>query len=180
MTEEIKEQLTATAQRFILANTDECVTHNMLDQGRYGSLKFREDGKRKCVRTHRFVYSVYHNIDLVAGDVIMHTCDNPACANPKHLVLGTHATNCADKVAKGRQATGKGHGRYRTGRFTKEMLLIKVHPDDRSNRSISRERLPFVREAIKNRGDKTLKAVAEELGIKYYVIRDLNQGKLYK
>jgi hypothetical protein len=27
--------------------------------------------------------------------------------NPHHLVLGTHKTNCADKVAKGRQAKGE-------------------------------------------------------------------------
>lgn len=180
MTEEIKECLTANNQRFILANTDECITHNMRDQGRYGNLHFRENGKRKRVSTHRFVYSVYYNIDLVAGDVIMHTCDNPACANPKHLVLGTHATNCADMMAKGRQAKGEGHGRYRTGQFTKEMLLIKTPYDECSNRTITQERLPAIKEAIKNRGSKTLKAVAIELGVKYYVLLPISRGESYK
>ena len=33
---------------------------------------------------------------------LLHSCDNPCCCNPKHLRVGTHADNMADKSIKGR------------------------------------------------------------------------------
>ncbi|AYB69857.1 HNH endonuclease [Mycobacterium phage LittleLaf] len=45
-----------------------------------------------------------------AGHVIRHTCDTPLCRKPSHLISGTHADNVADKIERGREARGSGHG----------------------------------------------------------------------
>jgi hypothetical protein len=37
----------------------------------------------------------------------MHSCDNPACVNVRHLSEGSHTLNQQDKVSKGRQAKGR-------------------------------------------------------------------------
>lgn len=58
----------------------------------------------KSILHHRWIYMEAHGLAEpdIKRKVVMHTCDNPACINPEHLVLGTQADNMADKTAKGR------------------------------------------------------------------------------
>jgi hypothetical protein len=42
------------------------------------------------------------NGPIPQGMIVMHTCDNPPCCNPKHLKLGTQAENVRDRIEKGR------------------------------------------------------------------------------
>lgn len=55
----------------------------------------------KCESAHRIIYKI-HNKEILENMVVMHTCDNPSCCNPKHLVLGTQNDNIQDMISKGR------------------------------------------------------------------------------
>lgn len=58
---------------------------------------------------HRFSYQLFWGA-IPDGMVVRHVCDNPPCANPFHLMLGTPAANSGDMVASERQARGERHG----------------------------------------------------------------------
>jgi hypothetical protein len=49
----------------------------------------------------RLMWRLVHGTDPV-GQLILHTCDNPGCCNPKHLFIGTDDDNNLDKEMKGR------------------------------------------------------------------------------
>lgn len=68
----------------------------------------RHEGK--VVRSHRLAYAQAHGLQLsdLNGVIVRHACDNRACINPAHLVLGTQADNMHDMAARGRNRQPKG------------------------------------------------------------------------
>lgn len=44
--------------------------------------------------------------------VARHSCDNPPCCNPAHILPGTYTDNSADMIARGRSATGARNGTH--------------------------------------------------------------------
>ena len=58
----------------------------------------------KALKAHRLSYQLFKG-ELIAGKVIMHTCDNSLCVNPNHLEQGTQADNLMDCRTKGRRPT---------------------------------------------------------------------------
>lgn len=54
------------------------------------------------------------------GLCVRHTCDNPVCCNPQHLILGTNQENTADRVARNRSARGERHG---SARLTESQVI---------------------------------------------------------
>lgn len=62
----------------------------------------------KAVRAHRYSYE-HFNGPIPKGLIVMHTCDNPPCVNPKHLKIGTRADNNSDTKRKKRHLYGLKH-----------------------------------------------------------------------
>lgn len=57
------------------------------------------------VLAHRDAWEKANEQPIPAGMVVRHSCDNPPCINPDHLLLGTQADNMRDKVLRGRTST---------------------------------------------------------------------------
>lgn len=59
---------------------------------------------------HRLSYERHSGKELWPWHVVCHTCDNPKCLNPAHLVLGNQQTNVTDMWEKGRARPGTTRG----------------------------------------------------------------------
>lgn len=57
--------------------------------------------KGKRYYAHRLSYE-QANGPLLKGEVVRHTCDNPACINPAHLVKGSQKENVSDMLQRQR------------------------------------------------------------------------------
>lgn len=84
-----------------------------IDHGKRGNSKgyATQSHRNKTVFMHRLAYTKHHGIDYysIVGKVVRHTCDNPRCINPDHLLLGTVLDNVLDRQERQRQARGVTH-----------------------------------------------------------------------
>lgn len=83
------------------------------------------------VRAHRFAWEVAFG-PVPPGHSVCHHCDNPACVNPGHLFLGTHAENMRDMAIKGRSCPWPGESNPRAKLTADEVAEIRRRPDPRS------------------------------------------------
>lgn len=85
--------------------------------------KIRGYGRFQLADRHRRYFAHRYAYECVNGgivrpqsnaeNVVMHTCDNPSCCNPKHLRKGTALDNTRDMIAKGRAAFQKDPSGFR-------------------------------------------------------------------
>lgn len=105
---------------------DTCIEHDQLGRhDGYGTAKYRGS----TVYLHRLAYCEAKQIPMgdIKGFVIRHTCDNPRCINPQHLLLGTHQDNVDDKMRRGRHTAVAGSAHYRAKLNEEAVLFIREH-----------------------------------------------------
>lgn len=75
----------------------------------------------KVVKAHRFAWELAQGVRLDPDTVVRHSCDNPPCVNPLHLMVGSHADNSHDRDARARN-----HNKTKTA-------CVHGHPFDAAN-----------------------------------------------
>lgn len=85
------------------SNRTDCINWiGTIDEDSYG--KFYLSLERKQTAAHRVAY-ILHTGEDIKGIVIRHTCDNPTCVNPLHLIKGTNLDNVNDAIKRGLRHT---------------------------------------------------------------------------
>ena len=69
-------------------------------EGGYGAFTAERLGYKRA-GAHRAMYESEHGA-VPPEQVVRHSCDNPPCVNPDHLLLGTHADNMGDMAERRR------------------------------------------------------------------------------
>lgn len=125
----------------IKANDDECWEWlGSCDTHGYGNFFWNS----KITVSSKIAW-MYPNYVIPKGFEICHSCDNPACCNPKHLWLGTHQENMDDKMRKGRQ-----------GNIKQAVRRGEAHP----NHKLTQSQVDHIRQ-LYTQGNITLKALGE-------------------
>lgn len=75
----------------------------------YGLIWTNDHGGR-ADRAHRVSVRLSGRV-IEEGQVVRHSCDNPACVNPAHLLVGSASENVRDRIIRGRSAVGEKNAR---------------------------------------------------------------------
>lgn len=79
----------------------QCIDHGY--RGQTDGYAIARWGGQRVLR-HRLAYAQHHNLSLdqISSVVVRHTCDNPRCINPEHLLIGDQSDNMRDKAERRR------------------------------------------------------------------------------
>lgn len=78
----------------------------------------------RCESAHRFAYIISKGA-IPEGGVVRHSCDNPPCVNPAHLLVGTQKDNASDRESRGRGNQPRGEDCAAAKLTTKQIVFIR-------------------------------------------------------
>ncbi len=133
------------------------------DRRGYGRLNLGRRG-HGIAKAHRVSYALHFGDP---GDLeVCHRCDNPACVNPNHLFLGTHADNMADMAQKG----------YRKGIYDGPTHRNRGEKNGQSK--LTEDDVQKIRTAA-TAGEKSQRQIAKEFGIRRQTISRIVRGECW-
>lgn len=125
--------------------------------GRFGYGKVTIGNRRQYA--HRASWEEAAGREVPNGLVIRHTCDEPRCIEPSHLILGTPADNVGDQIARGR--------------------LVRLRGENHTLSKLSNEQAQEIRARF-NRGGVTKAQLAREFGLSATGVWRIVTSRSYK
>jgi len=116
---------------------------------KHGYGRIRVDGQMRQV--NHVAWELVHGEPVPVGMVMRHSCDNPLCVNPKHLLAGTRSDSVANAIAKGSLKLKPPKGRKFSDEFNPSRKLTQSEVDE-------------IRSRYKG-GDVYQRELAEEYGV---------------
>lgn len=146
----------------------------------YGQMKV----SGRVVGTHRAAWELSFG-PVPPGLMVCHHCDVKRCCNPRHLFLGTAASNHDDSRRKDRHSHGERHGSRtmpsrlprgeRHGRNTKPERTARGERHGSAKLSAAQvEEMRLLRE-----GGALLRELATRYGVSVSLVGQICQGKLW-
>lgn len=124
---------------------------------------------------HRVAYMLANGRWPHPDKMILHTCDNPSCVNPRHLIEGTCAENNRDTVEKARHQNGA--TKERASPLERGTECWRDGPPDKMRVGCSRFSAYDVQEIRREHaaapGRDTLTAIADRHNVRRQIIKDI-------
>ncbi len=79
---------------------------------------------------HRLAWEAHNAEPIPKGMLVRHTCDNPACCNPNHLILGTDQDNVNDMFERKRNPQRVVYDRKRMRELRNAGLTLQQIADE--------------------------------------------------
>jgi hypothetical protein len=121
----------------------------------YGRFKVKS---YHSVPAHRVAFALA-NHEHPKNMLVLHSCDNPTCVNPKHLRLGTAKDNTEDMFRRGRNRTGDQSGENNGNAKLTEVEVLAIKG--------------MIAEGRKNTH------IAPEFGVTHQLISQIRRGKIW-
>ncbi len=96
---------------------------------------------------HRIMHDFYFKKETPPSTMILHSCDNPSCVNPRHLSQGDHVENNKQRDNRGRQVAKRGEEHWKAVLTVDQVREIRASRE--SNQALARK-FPVTKSAIGN------------------------------
>lgn len=126
----------------------------------YGILPREANGSRLA---HRAVLA--EKLGRPVDGVARHTCDNPPCVNPAHLMEGTQAANVMDAVERGRVRGGRYNQTHCINGHELSPDNVQVYLRESTHKTIEARRCMACRREANKRQSEARKQARHERGL---------------